>query len=372
MYHLRQIKLINDIINSAMTEKKKKRPSFRFWLTFVTMVLLALVVVAAWPEIKNAWSLLDRVNLWVLALLIPVQLLSYYATGAIIFSYLRKKGNIKDMSRWRMSRLALELNFVNHILPSGGAAGFSYLAWILRHFKVSIARSTMAQIVRFTLTFVSFVMLLIISIIILAFSYHVDRYIVGVGVGITVLVLIAMVGIIWLFQSRKRLEKFSNWVERVSNRVVQFFTRNKDSKAVEAEHLVEFFDGIHDDYEAIKRERKILTKPYIWAAIANMLDAALLWIAFAALGFHVDPALLFIAYGLSSVLSAISVTPGGAGVYETVMVMFLTASGISADVAIAGTLLARVALVLGTIVFGYFFYQMTIIQYGKAPVKLDD
>lgn len=369
---MRRIKLIDDIINSDMADKKKKRLSFRSWLTLITMVLLVGVIIAAWPEIKNAWLLLDSVNLWVLSLLIPVQLFSYYATGAIIFSYLQKKGNVRDMSHWRMSRLALELNFVNHILPSGGAAGFSYLAWVLRSHKVSVARSTMAQIVRFTLTFVSFVMLLVMSIFVLAISYHVDRYIVGVGLGITVLVVVAMVLIIWLIQSRKRLERFSDWIERVANRVVQFFARDKKRKAVDGEHLVEFFDGIHDDYVAIKRERKILIKPYLWATVANMLDAALLWIAFAALGFHVEPALLFIAYGLSSVLSALSVTPGGAGVYETVMVMFLTASGISADVAIAGTLLARVALVLGTIVFGYFFYQMTIIQYGKAPVKLDD
>jgi hypothetical protein len=35
------------------------------------------------------------------------------------------------------------------------------------------------------------------------------------------------------------------------------------------------------------------------------------------------------------------------------------------DVAIAGTLLARVTLVLGTIIFGYVFYQLTVLKYGK-------
>lgn len=364
--------MINGMINSDMEGKKQNRTSFRFWLTLITMVLLAVVVFAAWPEIVKAWGLLDRVNLWILSLIIPVQLFSYYATGAMIFSYLRQKGNIKDVSRWRMSRMALELNFVNHILPSGGAAGFSYLAWVLRRYNVSVARSTMAQVVRFTLTFVSFVMLLIISIAILAVSDHVDRFIVGVGVGMTVLVVAAMALIVWLFQSRRRLDRFSGWIEKTINRIVRFFTRNRRKKAIKTDSLVEFFDGIHDDYRAIRRDRKILNRPYIWATIANMLDAALLWVAFAALGFPVDPTLLFIAFGVASLLSAISVTPGGAGVYETVMVMFLTASGISADVAIAGTLLARVTLVLGTILFGYVFYQMTIIQYGKAPVKLND
>ena len=147
---------------------KYMKLSFRGWLTLITLVLLAIVIVAAWPQIVKAWGLLGQVDLWILALLIPVQFASYYATGGMIFSYLRAKGNLEDMSRWSMTRLALELNFVNHILPSGGAAGFSYLAWILKKHHVSIARSTMAQIIRFVLTFLSFIMLLIVAMIILA------------------------------------------------------------------------------------------------------------------------------------------------------------------------------------------------------------
>lgn len=60
-------------------------------------------------------------------------------------------------------------------------------------------------------------------------------------------------------------------------------------------------------------------------------------------------------------------TPGGAGVYEAVMVAFLAASGVTTEVAIAGTLLARVTLLAGTILFGYLFYQLTIIKYGNRP-----
>ena len=47
------------------------------------------------------------------------------------------------------------------------------------------------------------------------------------------------------------------------------------------------------------------------------------------------------------------------------MVAFLAASGVTPEVAIAGTLLARVTLLSGTILFGYVFYQLTVIKYGK-------
>lgn len=341
--------------------------SFRGWLTIVTIVLLTIVVVAAWPEIMQAWGLIGQVDLWILLLLIPVQFFSYYATGGMIFSYLRAKGNLEDMSRWSMTRLALELNFVNHILPSGGAAGFSYLAWILKKHKVSVSRSTMAQIIRFVLTFASFIMLLLIAMVILTFNHKIDTTIVVVGFALAIVAIVAMWVGVWLIKSNARLRRFSAWLTKISNKFITWITRGKKKNVVKEEVLLEFFDGLHDDYLAIRRDRKILIKPFIWATIANILDVALLWIAFWSLGYPLDAALLFIAFGIASIAGALSVTPGGAGVYEAVMVAFLAASGVTTEVAIAGTLLARVTLLAGTILFGYVFYQLTIIKNGKRP-----
>jgi len=336
-------------------------------MTIITLVLLAIVIVAAWPEIVDAWGLLGQVDVWILLLLIPVQLLSYYATGGIIFSYLRAKGDLEDMSRWSMARLALELNFVNHILPSGGAAGFSYLAWVLKKHKVSVSRSTMSQLIRFVMTFASFVALLIVSMIILTFRSRIEATTVEVG-GLLVLATIGGTWLlIWLIKSKDRLRRFSAWISRISSRFIRWITRGRKRKLIKEQDLLEFFDGLHDDYLAVRRERKILIKPFIWAAVANILDVALLWISFWSLGYPLDAALLFIAFGIASIAGAISVTPGGAGVYEAVMVAFLAASGVTPEVAIAGTLLARVTLLAGTIIFGYVFYQLTLNKYGKRP-----
>ena len=344
-----------------------KNLSFRAWLTIITVILLAGVIYFSWPEIVNAWLLLDQVNLWILSLLIPVQIISYYATGGIMFSYLRRKGDFKKVSRMTMTRLSLELNFVNHILPSGGAAGFTYFAWALKKYRVTASRATMAQIIRFTLTFVSFVMLLVLCIILLAINHNIDRATVLIGVAITVAVIATMAFAIWLLSNRRRLDLFSAWLERTMNKIVRLVTHGRHDHAIETHVLTDFFDGLHDDYVAIRRERRILLRPYLWAVWANALDAALLWITFASFGYYVDPALLFIAFGVSSILAALSVTPGGAGVYETVMIAFLTTTGLPPDIAIAGTLLGRVVIVLGTILFGYTFYQARIATYGEKP-----
>jgi len=342
-----------------------RKMSFRGWLTVVTVVLLAIVVIFAWPEIVKAWRLLDKVDLWILALLIPVQLFSYYATGGMIFSYLRAKGDLKDVSHWRVARFALELNFVNHILPSGGAAGFSYLGWVLGKYGVKPSRATISQLIRFTLTFVAFVIILVIAVIFLAADGRINRLIIFLA-SLIVLVCVGVIfGTIFIIGSNRRLNAFSHWLTRLANKIVSKLTRGKKPEIVKANVLPDFFGELHQDYLSIRKDARILIKPFIWAVFANLADVALIWIAFWSLGYEVSPAILFVAFGVSSLASAISVTPGGAGVYEAIMIAFLASSNVPPDVAIAGTLLARVTLVLGTILFGYVFYQFTVLKYGK-------
>ncbi len=341
------------------------RISARGWLTIITLILLAIVIFLAWPEIVKAWNLAGKINLWILALLIPVQLFSYYATGGMIFSYLRSKGDLKDVSHLRMTRIALELNFVNHILPSGGAAGFSYLGWLLTKFKVAVGRTTMAQIVRFALTFVSFVVILVFAVTFLILDHQIDRVILLLCIGLAFVALGGTVLGIWIIGNKTRMDKFSHWLTRLVNRIMNKLTRGRKKQVLKRTLLPNFFSELHDDYLAIRRDRRILIKPFIWAVLANLADVALLWISFWALGVTINPALLFVAFGLASLAGGASAIPGGAGVYETVMIAFLASSQVSAEVAIAGTLLARVTLVVGTVLFGYIFYQLTVLKYGK-------
>lgn len=336
-------------------------------MSILTLALLALVIFAAWDDIKQAVILMGQVNIGVLLLLLPLQLFSYYAAGSMIFSYLRAKGNLQTMNHWSMARLALEFNFVNHVLPSGGAAGFSYMAWVLRKHGVSGSRSTMAQVIRFFLTFVTFILLLFVAMIQLGLSGRADRTILLVAIALAVATTGIIFLFVWLVRNQARLKRFSQRLTRLVNRVVAWVTRNRKKDLAKEATIFGFFDGLHDDYLAIRKDRKILVVPFFWGMITNILDVSLIWISFWALGYMIDPALLFIAFGIASVAGAISVTPGGAGVYEAVMVAFLAAAGVTPGVAIAGTLLARIILLAATILFGYIFYQLTVIKYGKRP-----
>lgn len=342
---------------------------FRTWLSIITLTLLAVVVVAAWGDIREAFGYLGKVDLWILALIIPVQFVSYFATGEMIFSYLRAKGNIRELNVLKVTRMALELNFVNHVFPSGGAAGAAYFSWLLSRHGVSSGRAIMAQIVRFALTFLSFVLLLLVALSVLIIDHSVDRVTILLSLLLAVLAVGATIGGMYLLGSKKRLDAFAAWLTRSVNRIVRRVTRGKKRSILKETAITAFFVDIHDDFLAIRRDKKILTKPFLWAILANIMDVVLIYIAFWSFGVQVNPALIFIAFGLASIAGAVVVTPGGAGVYELVMVAFLTSAGVPPTTAIAGTLLARVLLMLLTIVFGYAFYQFTVVKYGKAPTQ---
>lgn len=343
---------------------------FKTWVTVISLLLIGVVVIFGWKDILGAWELLGQIDLWLLSLMIPVQIFSYYATGGMIFSYLRSKGHLKKVSRWRMTRISLELNFVNHIIPSGGAVGFSYLGWVLHHYGVRAGTATMAQIIRFMLTFLTFVLLLGVAVIMLAVDHQVNRTVYLLCATIAVVAIAGLITTIYLMQNKHRLNRFAVRITRLGNKLVAFFTRGKKTDSIDGRVIGNFFDEIHEDYLEIRRDKKILVKPLIWGVVANVADVALLSIAFLALGAWVNPAIMLIAFGLSSIAGIFSVTPGGVGVYEAIMITFMATAGVPAEIAIAGTLLARVVLILGTVLFGYFFYQLTINKFGDgSPLK---
>jgi len=339
--------------------------SFRAWVSIVTLVLIVVIIFFSRHELLHAWQLLERVNIWLLLLLIPGQALAYYASGEMIFSYLRAKKSIDEVKGPELARMSLEMNFVNHILPSGGVSGVSYMGWRLGKYGVPPGRAAMAQVVRFATGFAAFIVLLALAVLAVTIDGNVNRWIILVSstmvAGMTTVVLLGA----YLLNGERRTERFADWVTRTANGIVRKVTLGRHSQILVRAEVRRFFGEMHHDYRALKQEKAILLKPFLWGLVFTAVDALLFWITFWALGTPVNPAPILIAYGVASMAAFFVVTPGGAGAYEAIMVGFLAIAGLSQGVAIAGIVLTRVILLLGTILFGYLFYQHAILKYGR-------
>lgn len=350
-----------------MDDSMQRQISGRTWVSIITIAFLALVLFLARHEIEKAYDLLDQVNLWILLLLVPLQFVSYYAAGEMIFAFLRKQGHIKHVSAMTLPRLALEMNFVNHVLPSGGVSGISYMGWRLKHFGVSASRSTAAQLVRMVSAFLSFSVLLLLAIIFMIVDGNINRWVVAASVGLVVVMGGALALVMYLLAHKERIGGFSRRLTRTVNKAVGRLTFGRKTAVLHEAMIQKFFEELQEDYKFIRRNMRVLLVPFLWGLLFNIVEVGLFYVAFLALGHPVNPAPLVIAYGLAGVAGFFMVTPGGAGAYEAIMVGFLTVAGINPGVALLAILLTRVLLMLGTIVAGYAFYQQAILAHGKRP-----
>ncbi len=339
-----------------------KRVPLKTWLSVLTFVLVAVIVYASRHELLRAWELLGRVNLGILLLLIPMQIISYYAAGAMVFSYLKEKFGL-EVPRAESAKIALELNFVNHILPSAGVSGASYMTWRLGQLGITPARATLAQVVRFAASFGAYLILMLIAVIAITLDVGLERIPILVSSGLASAIIFGSLITIYIIQSPTRLHKAAIFITKYVNKFWRRILRRKQP-LLHLEIVNKYFEDLHEDYQQIAKDPWILKKPFLWGLVFILSEIGLFWVTFLALGTPINPAPLLIAYGLAGFAGAFFFTPGGVGGYEALMVGFLVTTGIDRGAVIAAVLLSRAVLIILTIVSGYYFYQKALNRYG--------
>lgn len=339
--------------------------SLRTWLSIATFGLIVLLIVLTRHELLHAWRLMSQVNLWILAIFIPLVLVNYFATGEMIFSYLRGKKRIGHISPFEQIRMSLEMNFVNHVLPSGGASGVSYMTWRLGKLGVPASHAMMAQAVRFTMGFAGFSVLLIISVLAVTIDSGINRSMILLSSMLVGTMIAVTAAGIYFLKDLRRVNRASAWITKVGNGLVRRVTFGRKRAVINEQTFTNFMVEMHHDYLELKRDRKVLWKPFIWSIIFNITDIAMFFVVFWALGSIVNPAAILIGYGIGMIAGFAVVTPGGSGAYEALMAGSLVISGVSQGVAIAGVVLARVLILMVILVIGYVFYQYALVRYGK-------
>ena len=350
-------------------EKRPSRLSGRAWLNVITIVLIVVVLVAARDQLYEAWKLLGQVNIWILLLLIPVQFASYYTNAEIFFTYLRARGQLKKINSFEATSMALELNFVNHVFPSGGVSGISYMVWRLGKLGVSAGQATMAQLMRYVVQIGTFAFLLTIALIIATLEDRTSNWVVMVATGVITSLIFFVVFGSYLIGSEERMKSFAHWLTRTVNLLIKKLTFGRYHHVLSVDKVEKFFLEFHDDYAILRRDKKLLAKPIIWSITFNLLDVSLFLVSFWALGISVNPAVLLIAYGAATAAGFLMLTPGGAGAYEAIMVAILTAGGMSAGAAFAGLVLTRSTLMTGSLLTGFLVYQHALRKYGKPKLR---
>lgn len=341
----------------------------RIIMSLLVTLLVGLVVYFARDSLLDAFNLIQQINFWVYSLILPVQIVSFAAIGQVMISYLQQKGERFKMSWPRRVRLALEINFVDQIVPVPSVAGVTYFSWVMKRYGVLPSRSFIAYIVRVASSFVCFAGAVLISVVVLLFDNRINRTMINLSAVMVGLVFVLMVILVIIASNAKRLVGFAKSFSEIVNRLVRVVTFKKKAEVISQARVESLLFRINKDFNEIRSDKKILIKPFMWAVLDCIFDVFLIFIAFWSLGTIVHPAILFIVYGVCSMIGLVFVTPGGVGAVEALMISLYTSTGMSVSEAVAGTLLARVTLFAGTIIFGYVFYQLTIHKHGRVTAN---
>lgn len=334
----------------------------KLWLNLITFGALALIIFFAWGDIVHAFQKMATLNVWVLLLIIPAQFFSYFALGRMFYFFFKATG--VQLSMKQLFAPMLELNFVNHIFPSGGASGFSYLTLRLKPYGVSTAKSTLAQIARFVFTFLAYVALLFVALFILALQGSVNPLVVLAVSSIAFTVLFSTGVLMFVVSDESRIDRFTNTVAVWINKIIHI-VRRKHPETISLKGVRKMFLELHEDYMLVRGNLRGMLPVLRWAIVTNLAEVSILYIAFLAHGTWVNPGAVLIALVVANLVGLVAVLPGGVGLYEPLMTAVLISGGIPAALALSATLVYRVISLLVSLLTGYFLYQRALHRYGS-------
>ncbi|MDQ5971890.1 MAG: Flippase-like protein [Patescibacteria group bacterium] len=337
----------------------KKR--WKLILNLVTVgALLALCYVLR-DQILETIQNATRVNAYALLLIIPIELWNYDAY-ARMYRYLF--GILGTKVRYReMYKVALELNLVNNVFPSGGVSGFSYFGVRMKQLEVSTGKATLVQTMKFILLFTSFEVLIIVGLIMLAIGGQANNFVLLIGGSIATFLFVGTLGAAFIIGSERRINSFFTYITRVVNRVIHV-VRPKHPETINIARVQATFKDLHENYIIIRSDYKQLLGPALCALLANTTEIAAIYVVYIAFGQWVNPGAVILAYAVANFAGMISVLPGGVGIYEALMTGTLAAAGVPASVSIPVTVMYRVINITLQLIPGYYFYHKALRHEG--------
>jgi len=331
--------------------QQKSNKKWQVILNGMTFVGLGALIVFSYDQIGETLHNLSDVMWWILLFMIVWQLLNYHSYTGLYRNLYSILGN--KIAYWPMYKAAVELNFVNHVFPSAGVAGFSYFAFRMKQEGAPASKSTLIQMMRFALVFISFQILLFCGVVALAMEGKANNFTIlvagSIGTALAIGTLLAM----YVAGSKTRINSFTVGLTRLLNKLISY-VRPKHPETISVEWVRNLFLGNIGG----------LKKPFLYSFCANFTEVATIYMVFLAFGQPVNIGAVILAYAVANFAGLISILPGGIGVYEALMAGVLAVAGVPPSIGVPATVMYRILSMAIQLPPGYYFYQKSIATFG--------
>lgn len=340
-----------------MSEKSFLKQRWKLILNIVTVAALVVLVYAIRHQLASTFDNLAKVNAIALLLIIPIEIWNYHAQAKLYQGLFGLVGN--KLSYKFLFKASLELNFINHVFPSGGVSGISYFAARMRSDDITGGKATLVQMMKLILGVVTFEALLIVGLLFMAIGGRVNDLVILVAGSLSTLMVVASFGFVFIVGSQTRINTFFTGLTKFLNRTIHL-VRPKHSETIETERVQMLFDEFHANYKLIESQYRRLGKPLWYAFVANLTEVLAVYVVFVAFGHWINFGSVVLAYAVANIAGLISVLPGGVGIYEALMTAVLAAAGVSAGLSLPVIVMYRVVNTLIQLPPGYVYYHRTL------------
>ena len=331
--------------------------NWKLILNIVTIAALVVLVVGVRQQLIDTFHNLGHVHLWAVLLLIPIEIVDYHGQVKLYQKLFEITG--EKLGYKYLYKLSLELNFVNHVFPSGGVSGLSYFGLRLKGDGVKATKSTLVQLMKLVLTFLSFEVILILGLIILASVGKANNFIIMIGTLLTTLIIVGSALAAYVVSSRSRVQAFFVTATKLLNGIIRV-VRPKHPETISLDKARPAFDELHENYNLFKANFKALRSPFFYALLMNTCEILAVYVVYVAFDEWVNLGAVILAYAVANFAGLVSVLPGGVGIYEGLMTLVLVAGGVKAAISLPVTVMYRILNTLLQLPPGYYLYHKNL------------
>lgn len=340
-----------------MSEHTFLKRRWKLILNIVTVIALIVLVIAIRDQLVETFKNLAEVNAWALLLLLPIQAVNYHAQTKTYMGIFAVLGN--QLKYKFLYKASLELNFVNHVFPSGGVSGISYFGVRMRSAEVTGSKAALVQLIKLGLLFLSFEVLLVVGLLLLSIEGKANDFVVMLTTAITTLLLVATFAFVMIIGSKHRIDATFTFLTKVINKILHFFLP-KSPETINIQRAKDAVEDLHTNYKTIESKWQELKWPFVWAMLANLTEVLSIYVVYLAFGEWVNLGAIILAYAVANFAGLVSVMPGGVGIYEALMTGVLVAAGVPAALSLPVTVMYRVLNTLIQVPPGWYLYHQAL------------
>ena len=329
-------------------------------IIIIVIVLLGVVfVVLDWGEIQKV---LGQASWKPLPFAIFTTLISYFC---ISYSFGRVSKLLGIKMRLRdLTSVGFVTTVLNHVLTSGGAAGYSVRFMLMNRHGVSMKDVLSASILHYYLTSLVMIAMLPVGIIYLILHASISQVASLILTIIAILILaVAFFATSLIFREtlrRKLLRSLIKPVQRILHRDIE-------------ETLERFDDTMTRSIRDMREHPRNLIIIMALVVIDWATSAITLWFCFRSLNTTISPGELISGFAIGIMAGVISLIPGGLGVQEGSMAGIFALLGVSFQRAVLASILFRAIYLMTPYAISLAFYWrlLRIRKEDLVPVDIE-